>query len=243
MKKMANLSIVFILFFIIYKPAAKAQLYIEFGYNAGFPTNLSNFNYVIDRYNETRTYLDKQMGHINYLDGTTFSVGGVLGSLLLGCGYTAGGQKKYAETTDSNGDIIRRDLWVKTRMLDMDFGAAFGDFDKTSFFIGTRMSLGGFTVNTRSGLKSELNDAEWKKINPWGDLLFTGGIFFRMQLTNPGIYIQPYFNFTPGKLFQSDVTEINEVLNPNTYQNDPSPLMVNYNTFGIKIGMAIIGSN
>jgi len=122
----------------------------------------------------------------------------------------------------------------------MDFGVAFADVDKGSFFIGTSMGIGGLSINTRSGLESGLKDQDWVKINPWGDLKFTGGIFLRVQIANPGIYIQPYYNFTPGKIFQNDMTEVNEKLNPNTYENDPTPLMVKYNTVGIKIGMALM---
>jgi len=240
MKKIAVLNLFFTVFLLFNIPATRAQFFMQFGYNAGIPTSLKNFNYVIDRYNETRTYLDKQMGHFNYLDGTSLSIGGILGPIFASCGYTGGGQKQHAQMTDNNGIIQRRDLWVKQRLFDMDFGVAFADVEKGSFFIGTSMSIGGFTVNTRSGAESELKDKNWEKINPWGDLNFTGGVFLRLQFTNPGLYIQPYFNFTPGKIFQSDVTEINEYLNPNTYENDPTPLMVKYNTFGVKIGLAMI---
>jgi len=160
--------------------------------------------------------------------------------IFVGCGYTAGGQKRFAEMTDSNGDVQRRELWVKERLFDMDFGVALGDPAKTSIYLGTLMQIGGFTVNTRTAPKTEIKDMEWTKINPWGDLKFTGGVFLRIQFTNPGIYIQPYYTFTPGAIFNNDVTEINEKLNPNTYENDPSPINVKYNTVGIKIGMGIL---
>lgn len=240
MKKYLLLSLLICLFFLSHKPCAQAQFSLQFGYNAGVPTSLGNLNYVLDRYNETRTYLDKQMGHIGFLDGTTLSLGGVFQRMLIGCGYTAGGQKRFAEMTDSNGDVQRRELWVKERLFDMDFGVLLGNPAKTSVCVGALMQLGNFTVNTRVAPEADIKDEDWTKINTWGDLKFTGGFFLRLQLSNPGIYIQPYYAFTPGAVFYSDVTEINEKLNPNTYESDPSPINVKYNTVGVKIGLSIL---
>jgi len=239
MQKTFKYSVFFVVFLLVISTTARSQFYMTMGYNAGFPTSFSNLNYVIDRYNETRSYLDTEMKHITYLDGMTISMGGMFGPLLIGCGYTGGGQKRYADMTGNDGSVSRRELWVKERKFDMDFGVAIADKDKGGLFLGGTMSVGGVRVNTRTGLEGEIKKEKWTKINPWGDLLFTGGVFLRLQFRNPGIYIEPYFHFTPGEIFQNDITEINENLNPNTYQNDPAPLNVKYNMVGIKIGMGL----
>jgi len=163
--------------------------------------------------------------------------------VFLEFGWSAGGQKTYSVMTDAANHPIRRDLYVKERMFDLSCGLNTDMNDDVShLFVGASLSAGALDIKTRSGLESKIKKVDWTNINENEHIKFTIGVFVRYQYKNPGFYIQPYFNFLPKFLFQNDLTETNEYLNPNTFQNDPSPLNVQYNTFGIKIGFAFLSN-
>ncbi|MBK8551745.1 MAG: hypothetical protein IPL53_12050 [Ignavibacteria bacterium] len=58
------------------------KIYLTAGYNFNFP-NASSVNFIIDRYNETRSYLTTKMDNINSMSGFDFSVGGIFSTGLL----------------------------------------------------------------------------------------------------------------------------------------------------------------
>lgn len=219
-----------------------AQGFIHVGYNAGFPTKLDNLNYVIQRYNETRPFLDVQMKEMSYLDGTTLTIGGILGPLFVGIGYTGGGQKRYAEGIDNTGILMRRDLKCTMHAFDMDMGLVLRNDADGALYLGGSFSFGGFAVKTRVAPESEIRQAEWQKINLLETTLFNLGIFVRFAFAQSGFYIQPYYMFTPGELFKNDMTDVNSYLNPNTYISDTTPLNVGCNTLGIKCGFGFVGN-
>ncbi len=241
MKNSIKTFIAFLLFTMFFCSSAKSQLYIHLGYNAGFPTGLKNLNYVIDRYNQNRNYLTTNMKHINYLDGFTMSLGAAAEPMFFGFGYTYGVQRIFAEFKDKNGDMYKRDVKVSNVVFDMDFGIAAIDKSKGSIFFGGSMAIGSFTVKSRIDLKSEVDDQDWEKINLLESLVFTGGVFIKIVFSNPGIYIQPYYQFTPGDIFKNDMTIVNEALNNTMSINDPSPLNISNSSVGIKVGFSISG--
>ncbi len=219
----------------------KAQTYFQIGYNAGFPNGLDNLNYVINRYNETRSYLTIPMEKINFLDGFTVTMGGNFGVIFVDLGYTAGIQRRFAEGEISNV-LTRRELKVSTHVFDIDMGLCLIN-KKFGVFLGGSMNIGGFSVKTRVAESTAINSEDWTKINLDGDLYFTLGLFLKFCFPNPGFYIQPYYHFPLNSIFSNDMSDVNEALNPFTYENDPSPLDVNNGTFGVKIGFSIIFDN
>jgi hypothetical protein len=221
----------------------KSQTYFHFGYNAGFPLGLDSLNFVIDQYNGTRTYLDEPMKKINFLDGFTFGFGGIFEPGFYNVGFSVGVQRRFAEGVDISNVLVRRELKVNMTTFDFDFGLALCDVEKGAIFLGGSICLGGFTVKSRASAASEIRDQDWVRINPNHGLVFTCGFFLRFIIGNPGIFIQPYYQFTPGAIFYNDMTEVNEYLNPNTAVNDPSPLNIKNHTFGIKVGIGILAGS
>jgi len=232
-------TILLFILFSFFTISIYAQAYIHVGYNAGFPKKLDSLNYIIDRYNATRSYLDKQMKHINYLDGINITFGGVFDGLFIGMGYTGGTQMRYAEGVDITGNLNRRDVKVSTHVYDMEFGFAFADTDEGAVFAGSSMSLGKYNVLSRGGLATEVSSLKFEQINPGNSTYFTMGFFLRFCIPNPGIYIQPYYQFG-GNIVTNDMTDVNKFLNKNTWQNDDSPLNVKNNVFGIKAGFSFL---
>lgn len=213
------------------------QLYFHVGYNGSFPTKYQNLNFVIDRYNETRPYLDKQLHQITYLDGFTMAVGFVA-NVVLDIGYTGGKQSTIAEADDGFGGISRRELVVKTSLFDVDLG--FGAAKKEgAFFAGFSANIGSMKVKTRVGEKKQIKDRDWKQINYFDDMVFNLGVFARILFDDPGFFIQPYFLFAPFELFESNMYDVNFYLNPDTYEHDPNPLIIQHTMFGIKLGFAL----
>lgn len=243
MKRLFKYIFLLISIFIFFNSKTYSQPFFTIGYNAGVPLRLDSLNYVLDRYNETRSYLTSPMEHINYLDGLTFSVGGGLGGpFFWGLGYTGGKQVRFAEGKDISGDFNRREIKVTARSFDMDLGLALVDESdiKGALYLGGTLNVGVFNIKSRLGLESEIKDMEWVKINNYNSLFFTSGVFLRLVIPNPGFFIQPYYLFTPGDFFQNDMTDLNGILNSNTYQNDPSPLHTKNNMFGVKVGFGLI---
>lgn len=237
------LKIVVLIFsFICFSPTeSRSQVYFQMGYNAGFPTGLDNLNFVINRYNETRSYLTDPMDKINFLDGFTVTMGGNFGLIFVDFGYTAGIQRRFAQGEISNV-LVRRELKVSTHVFDIDMGLCLIN-EKVGIFLGGSMNIGGLSVQTRVAESTAINSEKWNKINNDGDLYFTLGLFLKFCFPNPGFYIQPYYNFPLSSIFSNDMTDVNEALNPYTYENDPSPLDVNNGTFGVKLGFSIIFNN
>ncbi len=242
MKSLFKIIVSVLLFSCLSHSELKGQFYYTLGYNAGFPTGLEQLNFVIQRYNDTRTYLTEPMKKINYLDGFTFTMGGVLDVIFVDFGYTAGIQRRFAEGQVS-GIMMRRDLKVSSHLFDMNFGFCLADPNKGGLYFGASMNVGKLSIKSRVDEKGNIKSADYFQINPDDDLIFTLGVFMKFCIKNPGIYIQPYFQFPMSHIFDSDMTTVNEVLNPNTYDNDPSPLNIHNGMFGVKIGISVLSKN
>lgn len=216
------------------------QSYFQIGYNGSIPTGIDSLNFIIDRYNETRSYLDVQMKNVQYLDGITFSYGWYPENFIMGIGYTGAGQKTFAEGMDNTNTLRRRELKVKSRLFDIDLAFGLNRSSKVKVFLGTTFTFGSFVVKSRVAEASEIKKEEWETINDSGSLIFGTGLFLRIASAK-GFFIQPYYMFTPGKIFENDVTSVNEEINSATYLNDPTPLKVKNSMFGVKIGIGIYG--
>jgi len=219
---------------------AEGQTFFQIGYNAGFPDGLDSLNFIIDRYNDTRSYLDEEMKHVTYSDGMSMSFGSMIKGtgIFFGIGYTGAGKKIFAEGTDNSSKLIRRELKVKSRIFDIDLGFSIMNTDNLKILLGTSYSFGSFVVKGRVAEESAIRKEKWELYNDGNNLFFSLGMFLRIAMS-AGLFIQPYFIFVPGDVFMNDVTEVNERINSNTYMNDPSPLRVKNNMFGVKIGLCL----
>jgi hypothetical protein len=218
--------------------AQDVNTYFHIGYNASFPTGLDSLNYVIDRYNETRSYLDVQMEQITYLDGMTLNWGVYAGPVLFGFGYTGGGQKRYGQGVDATSNLMRRDLKVKSRMFDMDLGVRMINSSVGHLTLGSTFIFSSFVVKTRVAEESQIKKTDWTKINDGDTFMFGISIFLRWAGKN-GFFLQPYYTFTPGDIFTQDMTVVNSAINSYTFAADPSPLTINHGMIGIKTGISI----
>ena len=97
---MHKFVLIFILFFSV---TAKTQVgYFMLGYG-GNVTNVDGINEVVNNFNETRPWLDKEMKPFSYLDGVVITFGGVIDHVWAETEYGFRSQKNSASGTDLYG--------------------------------------------------------------------------------------------------------------------------------------------
>ena len=231
-------SIVFLaLFSAGLSNTALAQNFIEISYNAAMPMEFNDLNFIIDRYNDTRTnILDLPMKNITFLDGKSYQVAERFGKYIFSIGYTGAGMKVKAEGDYGSGDIVQRQLKVKTSVFDLSVSRDIFQMEDASIQLGFGLQYGRFKIKTRVDYKEEIRKADWEYINKDDKQIFAISAFLRYSRFRPGFFIQPYFQYTPGDFSVKDITVLNETLNPNSWSSDPSPLEVSNIAVGLKIG-------
>lgn len=233
-----KLSVVFlVLFSTCLLNKALAQNFVEISYNAAIPMEFDNLNFIIDRYNETRDYLDLEMKNVTYLDGKSYSIGERFGNYEFAVGYTGAGNKVKAEGYNNSGLFIQRQVKVKTSVFNLSFSCDIMQMKNGSIQLGFGLQYGRFKVKTRVEEKEVIRKAEWDYINIADKQLITVTAFLRYSKFRPGFFLQPYIQYMPGEFAQIDLTVVNETLNPYTYGGDPSPLNVSNMAVGLKIGI------
>lgn len=134
----------------------KAQYFaIDAGYT-GSKMKFEGLNQVIDKYNERRPYLDRELGNINYLDGFTLGMGLGERHLLMDFRLNFANANRYATGDDGNpaypaGASFRRDLKVRQRtgVLTMGGGKVFRGKTDVGLVLGLRSEVGKTKVFTR----------------------------------------------------------------------------------------------
>ena len=217
-------KILFTLFILTFFENANSQnldnqLYFTGGYNFNFP-NASSVNFIIDRYNDTRSYLTTKMDNINSMTGFDLSVGGVLNDMILEAGLTfKSSGVKYAEGTVS-GIPYRRDFKVSNFFVDLGIGYLMESKSPVKFGFGLFTDIGSFTYKTRVYNVNE-TPPDYTDVTPTSSSLalgFTPTLFLNANFNdNIGISIRPYYL---AQVFSQDLTDVNAALNPSTWQND-----------------------
>ncbi|PLW91978.1 MAG: hypothetical protein C0592_13130 [Marinilabiliales bacterium] len=222
--------------FLLNSQKSSGQNFFEFAYNAATPMVFDDLNFVIDRYNETRNFLDVEMKNITFLDGKTYTLGERFGKYSFSIGYTGAGMKVKAEGVDNSGFLVQRQLKVKTSVFDLCFSRDILQMENAVLEFGAGLHYGRFKIKTRVDYKEDIRKADWVYINDSDKQMFAISAFLKYSLFRPGFFIQPYLQYTPGDFSVKDITGLNEAINPYTWSGDPSPLEVSNTTIGLKIG-------
>jgi hypothetical protein len=213
----------------------------HFVFSAGVNTSLGGYdslNFVIDRYNETRSWLEKEMKNIKALDGEYLSVQYGVGKVFIGFDIALRDKKRFAEGTDATNQLMRRQIKASMNTFGISAGIGVVD-DATPLFVGAgvRADFGKFKVKTRV-YAVDGDKGNW--IKAVDELNASVSIFLRVVISNPGILIEPSYSFGFNAI-KPDVVGLNEAINPVTAPADPSSMNSNYNYFGIKVGIAFLG--
>lgn len=230
MKKIAILLIACVM--CIGHISAQGYDYLGLGYNMGFLRS-EGLDFVVDRYNETRPYLNDQMEQPRYFDGFAIHGGVGRGLLLLNLGYTQQSSKVSAEGTDATATTVQRDLKNKWNTFDLGIGLNIADGDRGAFGLGVNMGLNSEKALTRTGAPDDIGKEKFEEVqkqfkvgfSPFVQIILTGD-------SGTGLLIRPYYAWSP---MTTDYTELNAAINPATAAGDPTPLEGDLKGFGITL--------
>ncbi len=206
---------------------------IKPGFNMHFTTP-NGLNYVVDRYNETRSFLEEDMQHFNNLDGFTYGIFFAAKPLLLEVGFDHRSQTRSATGFNNSNILTQRDLRIVINTLNLGLGL--GDWliqDKALIKFGGRINLGGIRVRTRVGTEENIKDEEWDDVNSGLYMDFDIGV----KIITKYFWIEPYYTISPKNF--TDVSDVNAAINPNTYQDDPAVIPLEANGFGLRLAFSL----
>ncbi len=214
-----------------------AQLgYFSVGYNGNIFKS-EKLDFVIDRYNETRAYLDKTMDYPHYIDGLDLHFGG--GSkVIFDIGYAWRGAEVSASGIDASGINQQRDLKYKFGV--WNFALAYNFLNSTDFMLalGYNQTLGSEKIESRVGPAADIENENYtdiiKSFSPAAEFFIQVGV----PLTErAGLLIKPYYHLN---LVETDYGDVNRAINPATAAADDFELLSAPGGFGISI-MAAFG--
>ncbi len=209
--------------------------YFSLGYNGNMFTS-SNLDYVIDRYNETRVYLDETMAYPHYLDGFDVHIG-VNGKVLVDVGYTWRSSMVFASGIDITGIEQQRDLKYKFGAFDIGLGIQVIDAG-TKVAIGFNQTVGSEKVYTRVGPASDISETDYSlvfnKFNPGCDAFIQILIPFSEKA---GLILKPYYHFS---YIATDYAELNDEINPATSLLDDPVLESKAGGFGASLMLTFL---
>lgn len=185
--------------------------------------NLRGLNYTLNRYNDTRqgrsgqATVTRPMQDINSLSGLSLQFGfhGEFESgFTVATGFSRVGRSgsTYAEVTDVNGRVGRRDVKYTANSYNIELALGLTSYERGYLLIGGSTDF----FNVKSFTK--VNDNEYDEVMSdlsLGFSLFADITFFLTD--NIAIGIKPYYQLG---LLNNDFTPLNRAINNATYRND-----------------------
>lgn len=218
--------------------SAQSHFYGAFGYNLGF-AKYDSLNYIIDRYNETRGYLDKQMDNLTFPNGFCLSIGGSNRAFLYDFSWVGRHRTVSAQGTDASNVLVQRDLKLRMNTFNMGMGVVGGNASK--FGLGLSFDFGSMKIFTRVAPASEIKSEDFQLIQK--ELMVSSTFFLHILLgggQGAGLLLRPYVQLP---YWRVDLWETNATINPNTWASDPGYQGVRLTSFGVQIMLALYNSN
>lgn len=210
-----------------------------YGYK-GDATNFSGINNIVDNYNTSRPWLDKEMKKFGYLDGFTMSTGVIASHLWMDLGASFMGKKHSAEGVNpANNTLVTRDLKIKANHVDFDFGVSAGG-NAFGIGFGLKTDIGRLKFKSRvyadSGdkgkLESIVDDQFLLRLGPVLKL------FFIDNESRLSVSAGVYYAYS---LLRYNYTRMDEILNNNYYSYVDQPEFdLRPNAFGFTITAGVL---
>lgn len=198
-----------------------------------------NVNFILDRYNETRTdcsvyCVQDKMPNFNFTSGPAFNVGFVLEKLIVELNWVGRKRKLTTQGVFPNGDQATRQLRFRMH----SFGIAMGGFigERDVYFIPMfSLDVGNHRVDNRAVQSGDVKDEEFAKIekNINMGLSLSTGVMFRFS-DKIGLMVRPEYQFWG---FNNDYSSVNNTINPATAGNDPPELKSRWSNFGLWLSL------
>lgn len=236
---MKYLKIIVVIIMLSAANSGKSQLaYLGIGYNMN-RTNPEGLNVVVNRYNQIRNNLDKELGDFKSLGGMTIHAGGTVGHFLFGFDYSWRRNVNSAKGVFNN-QSFKRELQFREDKLGLNVGIAAGE-KTTAVLTGIKFDFYMPRVFTR--LESDASpDPEWSKANT-SVISSRIGPFIKLcfgpkAMWPAGFFIELNYGFG---LFKTKYHEVDEAINGADYTDFeiPKELMTRSNYFGFHFGYGI----
>lgn len=218
---------------------AKGQnvIYSSFGYNANYAW-LKDMNFILDRYNETRTWLDDEMGDMHYLGGLGGSIGFNLSGLFMDMGFHTKYSIKHSKGDPGTG-LAQRDFRFKMNTYTFGIGVASPKKGNLVMSSGLSLDLGFYKTSTRLGTPEEIKEKDFAEIQ--SDIFMGSSFFVQYFITGKrrsglGLLLRPYIQLP---WFSLELDDVNKTINPNTYLSDPEGLKDLPVTVGIMAAISL----
>lgn len=234
MEIMKKILLGMILLFTISMTSFGQFMALEGGYGMQF-TKPDGLNYIVDRYNETRPYLTQEMKPFNNLNGFNYGFLAIVGNLAFEAVYIHRSQNRSAIGIDATNQEVERQL--RAAMNGVGFGLGYGVADDGfGLMFGTRLNTSALKIRTKVASSDIIRSEDWEDL--YNSLIFD--LDFNVKIILKYVVIEPYYSF---ELLPSlnNIYEVNEAINPNTFQNDPEEILFKSNGFGLKLMLAIGG--
>ncbi|MEO0899123.1 MAG: hypothetical protein AAFY71_22110 [Bacteroidota bacterium] len=190
----------------------------------------NGLNYVVDRYNETRSFLTTEMKPFNNLNGYSYGFMVNVENLFFEASYDHRSQNRFARGIDATNQEVERQ--IRASINSFGFGFGYGVIDGGfGFAIGGRANAGPLRVRTKIGTINEVRSLGWEEDDVFNQLHIDLDLNIKLILRY--LVIEPYYSIQLVAQ-TNNMAEVNEQLNPNTFQNDPETIPFQSGGFGLK---------
>jgi len=220
---------------------AEAQTYyIGGGENFSF-INIESLDFVVNRYNETRSYLSQPMDDFNYMRGGTVNAGYVSqGGLTMELAWVGRHMKQAAEGVDNTGTLQRREVKVRNNTTNFGFGYT---YVRESVFcpgILASFDFGSLKSFTRVAPAADIKDTDFEQVMKDIQLgmSFTLNLMIAAKEKPWGLAVRPYYQL---QFFGVDYQDLNLAINPATANADyDEDLMEANSNFGVQVALMLV---
>jgi hypothetical protein len=224
---------------------SQSQRWLGFGYNMSRFKLDNSLNYVIDRYNQNRVgNITKEMEHVHFADGLTFSLGFNFNRFIMDASYTAKVQKVFAQGIYYNSpNKQERDVRFKSKTASLGFGFALFNSRPASLSLCASFDILTIRTETRGAEIEQIDETDYEIAS---DASNTGSTFYlNLLLGSPrgkglALIIRPYYQLCYN---ETNFWDLNYKINPNTVATDRDYIGGKPSNFGLSLMLAIYGSN
>ena len=191
------------------------------------------FNYIINKFNTTNSFITQPFKQINFLDGGSWLFQKHSKSFILDVNYTRR-IAKISALTITNGRAAQSDIKYSASSINLGAGLN-GDVDPLNYALGYDFDFGINKISERYEYLENLEKAKFETIQ--SPLILGGSIWANITYSPKNarwfaLMFRPYYHFDFNK---TNYWEVNEILNPDTYEADGLKMYSNHNHYGFQI--------
>ena len=211
--KNRTLIISFIILFSVPKYINAQGGNVGFGYNVGYHLSNKGMNFVLDRYNETRSYLSAKMSKPNVYRGFTFYSDVYFRKSMFDFDITINKSYGFAEGVDNTKSLVHRDIKFKVSSFAIGYAKKIIDKKKImGVYMGADWNTAILRTDSRKYTVGQ-DIPEYEKVKWDVNLGFTP----YLQWVGNRFSTKAYLRLL---VLKNDYYELNRYLNPNTYTKD-----------------------